>query len=209
MAVLFDLDGTLTDPEEGIVSCIRFALSKLDIEIDESVQLTSWIGPPLQESFQSVCGDERLTEKAIALYRQRFSSVGLYENRLYAGVEGCLKALFDRDIPMYVVTSKPTVYAERIIKYFELESYFERVYGSHLDGKLSDKTSLLKHVLQSEGLDAVEVTMVGDRKFDIIGAKNNGIKSIGVLWGYGTEQELREAGADKIYQRPSQLIDLQ
>ena len=216
MVVFFDLDGTLTDPKEGIVACIRFALLELGVEIDDRVPLESCIGPPLRESFLALCQDERLVEKAVALYRQRFSSVGLYENYLYDGIEDCLRRLKLRRLKhkatsIYVVTSKPTMYAEQIVKHFNLQGYFQRVYGSNLDGTLCNKTELLEYVLKSEKIDLSELTseamMVGDRKFDVVGAKNNKMRAIGVLWGYGTEQELRDAGADEICRHPSQLYE--
>jgi phosphoglycolate phosphatase len=207
MYVFFDLDGTLTDPKEGIVACIRFALSSLNIEIDEDVKLETFIGPPLRDTFRQLCENEILAEKAVNLYRERFSNTGLYENRLYDGIEECLESLIGKVRSNYVVTSKPTGFSERIVEHFNISEHFEVVYGSNLDGSLGDKTELLAHVLNSEGINPEDAVMIGDRKFDVIGAKNHGIRSIGVLWGYGSEQELREAGAESICENPLQLHD--
>ncbi len=205
MYVFFDLDGTLTDPKEGIVACIEYALSSLNIEIDDNVRLEAFIGPPLRETFRQLCGDDRLVETAVSLYRERFSDTGIYENRLYDGIEECLQGLVGKVRSNYVVTSKPTGFSERIVEHFNISDHFEVVYGSHLDGSLGDKTELLAHVLSSEEIRPEEAVMIGDRKHDVIGARNHGIRSIGVLWGYGSEQELREAGADSICSNPHQL----
>lgn len=207
MFVFFDLDGTLTDPKEGIVACIQYALSSLNIEINEDVNLETFIGPPLRDTFRHLCRNDRLAEKAVSLYRERFSSTGLYENRLYDGIKECLESLVGNVRSNYVVTSKPTGFSERILEHFNIGEHFAVVYGSNLDGSLGDKTELLAHVLNSEGINPKDSVMVGDRKFDVIGARNHGIRSIGVLWGYGSEQELREAGANSICRSPSQLYD--
>jgi phosphoglycolate phosphatase len=153
MYVFFDLDGTLTDPKEGIVACIQFALSSLNIEIDEDVKLETFIGPPLRDTFRQLCENEILAEKAVNLYRERFSNTGLYENRLYDGIEECLESLIGKVRSNYVVTSKPTGFSERIVEHFNISEHFEVVYGSNLDGSLGDKTELLAHVLNSEGIN--------------------------------------------------------
>lgn len=205
MYVFFDLDGTLTDPKQGIIACIQYALSSLDIEIDENVKLESFIGPPLRDTFRQLCEDDRLVAKAVSLYRERFSNVGIYENRIYDGIEECLESLVGKVGANYVVTSKPTGFSERIVKHFKISDYFKVVYGSNLDGSLGDKTDLLAHVLSTEEINPQKAVMVGDRKHDVIGAKNHGVRSIGVLWGYGSEQELRKAGADSICDNPYKL----
>ena len=206
MHVLFDLDGTLTDPKEGIIACFMYALTSLEIETDQTKNLESYIGQPIREVFCELCGDE-LAEKSIVIYRERFSTIGLYENRLYDGIVECLDYLVDKVEALYVVTSKPTVYSEQIVKHFNIRDFFKVVYGSNLDGSLGDKTDLIKHVIETEGINPNDAVMIGDRKFDIIGAKNHGIRTIGVLWGFGTEQELNEAGADRICGHPSCLHD--
>jgi phosphoglycolate phosphatase len=207
MHVFFDLDGTLTDPREGIVACIQYALSSLEIEVDRNINLESFIGPPLLETFRQLCGDDRLAEKAVALYRERFSDIGLYENFLYDGIAGCLDKLKAQVQSIFVVTSKPTVYSKRIVEHFDIQKYFRTVYGSNLDGSLVDKTELLEYVLKSERIDPLDAIMVGDRKFDIIGAKHHGIKTVGVSWGYGSIRELQDAGADSICHHPDELYE--
>jgi phosphoglycolate phosphatase len=207
MYVFFDLDGTLTDPKEGILACLRFALSSLHIEIDETFNLETYIGPPLRDTLRQLCENDGLAEQAIDFYRERFSRIGLYENRLFDGIEECLESLAGKTRSNYVVTSKLTVFSIRIVEHFNIHEHFKVVYGSNPDGSLGDKTELLAHVLKSEGIDSRDCVMIGDRMFDIIGARNHGIRSIGVLWGYGSEQELREAGADSICETPGHLHD--
>ncbi|MFT7285991.1 MAG: phosphoglycolate phosphatase [Halieaceae bacterium] len=207
MNVFFDLDGTLTDPAEGIVSCIQHALASLHIDIDEREDLESFIGPPLQQTLRYLCGSDELAERAVGLYRERFARVGLYENRLHEGIRECLEGLVSAGRCCYVVTSKPTGFSKRIVEHFEIHPYFKAVYGSNLDGTLGDKADLLAHVLREEKIEPAEAVMIGDRKFDIAGARHHGMRSIGVLWGYGSERELQEAGADSICDNPERLID--
>ena len=204
MHVLIDLDGTLTDSKPGIVACIRHALEQLEIRIDADLDLEPYIGPPLGDLFTDICADIDV-EQAIRIYRERFSSIGLFENSVYEGIEACLEKLSTRAESLYVATSKPTIYSERIVSHFGLDQYFKLIYGSHLDGRLSNKVELLSHLLQQENISAADAVMIGDRKFDIVGARSNSIRSIGVLWGYGSEQELRDAGADDLCQHPDQL----
>lgn len=205
MHVLFDLDGTLTDPQEGITTCIRHALSQLNIEIDPVVDLTSYIGPPLHKTFQTLCEGTDLAETAISLYRERYSELGLYENEVYEGIPECLEQLMGVAESIHVATSKPTVFSERIIDHFELTQYFNKVYGSKLDGSLSDKTELIKHIIDQESLPPKNTVMLGDRRFDMIGAKNHGLKTVGVLWGYGSREELIESRADSLCARPGEI----
>jgi phosphoglycolate phosphatase len=207
MNILFDLDGTLTDPKIGIIACIRFALSKLDIEIDKDINLESFIGPPLRDTFRELCGNDEIAENAVSIYRERFSTKGLFENQVYDGIPECLNRLIEKADSIHVATSKPTIYSERIIEHFDLSRYFNLVYGSNLDGSLSDKTDLLRHIIESEDLLPRHTVMIGDRSFDIIGAKNHGIRAIGVLWGYGTEDELSNAGADGLCNHPDEIYD--
>ncbi len=204
MHVLIDLDGTLTDSKPGIVACLRHALEQLEVGIDDDFDLEPYIGPPLRDVFTSLCGDID-SEQAIRIYRERFSTTGLYENSVYDGIEACLEKLSARAESLYVATSKPTIYSERIISHFGLDQYFKMIYGSHLDGRLGNKAELLSHLLQRENISASDTVMIGDRKFDITGARSNSIRSIGVLWGYGSEQELRDAGADDLCRHPDQL----
>ena len=205
MNLLFDLDGTLTDPGPGIIGCIEYALRGLDRDPADYPGLERFIGPPLYDSFLEMLGGEEEAHAAVELYRERFGSVGLFENRLYDGIEACLAELASHGCRMMVATSKPRVFASRIIEHFTLGTYFEAVYGSELDGRLSGKPDLVAHILEAAGLEKAETVMIGDRSHDIAGAKANGIHSVGVLWGYGSFQELAEAGADRLCDSPFTL----
>lgn len=207
MHVFFDLDGTLTDPKQGFVRSVQFALSELNIELDPDINLESYIGPPLHDTFSKLCGDSNSAEAAISLYRERYAEIGLYENELYEGITECLDQIFGTAESIHVATSKPTVFSRQIIEHFELDQYFNVVFGSNLDGSLSDKTELLEHVLGTQGIAPQNAVMIGDRRFDMIGAKNHGIRALGVLWGYGSEEELKNAGADGICTHPNEIYD--
>jgi len=204
-AICFDLDGTLTDPKLGITNCIRHALERLDREAPPADDLTWCIGPPLLESFATLLGDRDEAEQALALYRERFSTVGLYENAVYPGIPDVLAACRQAGYRLVVATSKPTVYARRILDHFGLSRCFEAVCGSELDGTRSDKTELLRWVLAEHDIDAASATMIGDRRHDIIGARNNGMHAIGVTYGYGSRDELTAAEADLIVDCPGEL----
>jgi len=208
MNLLFDLDGTLTDPFTGITKCISYALGMLDRELPPRESLHWCIGPPLKDSFAKLLAsdDDALTEMAVAFYRERFGTVGLFENEVYDGIPEALESLEENGHALYVATSKPAVYAERIIDHFALRRYFKRIYGSELNGTRSDKTSLIFHILQKESIVASETSMIGDRKHDIIGAKENGIYGFGVLWGYGTKDELKNSGAHAFFKTPGDLV---
>ena len=203
--VFFDLDGTLTDPREGMVNCFEYALERLGIEVDPTVRLETFIGPPLHDSFRELCGGEARVEEAVACYRERFATLGLYENRVYDGIPQALAALAGKAASIHVVTSKPTPFAIRIVEHFAIDHHFDAVYGSHLDGRLGDKIELIADVLAREGIEPARAVMIGDRKFDMLGAKNHGIRALGVLWGYGTKEELLAAGADALCEHPREI----
>jgi len=207
MNLLFDLDGTLTDPFTGITKCISYALDRLGRKLPSRQSLGWCIGPSLKSSFAKLLAsdDDALTEKAVAFYRERFGTVGLFENEVYDGIVEVLEDLQKNGHTLYVATSKPVVYAERIIGHFGLQRYFKRVFGSELDGTRSDKTSLISHILQRELIAPSETSMIGDREHDIIGAKENGIYGFGVLWGYGTKDELENSGARAFFRTPREL----
>ena len=150
-------------------------------------------------------GSSELAGKAIDLYRQRFSTLGMYENRVYDGIPEALAALKNQGARLFVATSKPHVYATKILQHFALDTPFETVFGSELDGTRTDKTDLLKYALEITAIPGPRATMIGDRKHDIIGAKNNAMKSVAVLYGYGTRQELEAAGADRILAEPGDV----
>jgi phosphoglycolate phosphatase len=207
LRILFDLDGTLTDPKEGIVRCLRFALDKLDVRHDPHDGLEWVIGPPLRESLAKILGPAhaQLVDSALAVFRQRFATIGLFENAVYDGIADSLARLaVDNDL--YLATSKPAVFARQILDHFALSRYFCGVYGSELDGTRSNKAELLRHLLDEEQIAAADAVMIGDREHDIIAAKQNGLPGVGVLWGYGSEAELRAAGAARLLSHPSELL---
>ena len=190
--LLFDLDGTLTDPFEGITRSIQYALEKMSARVPEAEELRWCIGPPLWDSFSVLLetdGQSKL-DRAVALYRERYTVTGLYENTLIPGIPETLSALKSAGYKLHVCTSKPHAYAGKIVEHFELMPYFGTVYGAELDGTRSHKTELIAHVLATEGITASEALMIGDRKHDLIGAKANQVAGIGVLWGYGSQEEL-------------------
>jgi len=205
-AIYFDLDGTLTDPKAGITRSIQYALQKLDHPTMPTEDELTWcIGPPLRTSFVKLLGD-RAADRAVALYRERFSDVGLYENRVYDGISEVLTTLRTSGHRLFVATSKPHVFAERIIDHFGLRDHFERVFGSELDGTRVDKSHLLEYALKQASVDPSKTLMIGDRSHDMVGAKNNGMTGIGVLYGYGSRDELLEAGAHHVCATPGAIL---
>lgn len=195
---LFDLDGTLTNPELGITSCIAFALEHLRAPVPARDELKGWIGAPLKASFAEHLSSEAMAEEALTHYRRRFVDIGMFENEPYPGIHEALGAIrpgFDR---MLVVTSKPTAFARPIIEHFAMGDYFEEIHGSELDGRNTDKAELMAQVVRQHGLDSRSTTMIGDRRFDVRAARAEGLRSIGVLWGFGDREELTSAGADRI-----------
>jgi phosphoglycolate phosphatase len=205
-AIFFDLDGTLTDPKIGITRSIQYALQKLDLPVPPQDELTWCIGPPLRDSFVALLGDSR-ADLAVTLYRERFGDVGLYENAVYPDIEHILGALQQSHGRLFVATSKARVFAERIIEHFGLGRYFEHVFGAELDGTRVHKSDLLAYALDETGVAASRALMVGDRSHDIIGAKNNGMDALGVLYGYGSREELIEAGASHVCASPRAVLD--
>jgi phosphoglycolate phosphatase len=205
--IYFDLDGTLTDPKPGITRSIQYALARLGQAVPSEDELTWCIGPPLHASLKTLVGSDALADQALLLYRERFSDVGLFENETYGGIEQTLAALSTTSERMFVATSKPAVYANRIIDHFGLRRYFERVFGSELDGTRVDKRDLLRYALDAAKVDPRMAIMIGDRSHDVIGARTNGMTAIGVLYGYGSEDELRSAGAHHICATHPELLD--
>ena len=206
-AIYFDLDGTLTDPKPGITRSIQYALQKLDHPtIPTEDELTWCIGPPLRASFVRLLGAETSADLAVSYYRERFSDVGLYENGVYEGIGDVLTSLCASGHRLFVATSKPHVFAERIIDHFGLRDHFERVFGSELDGTRVDKSHLLEYALKQASVDPGKTLMIGDRSHDMVGAKNNGMKGIGVLYGYGSRDELLDAGAQHVCATPAAIL---
>ncbi len=205
--IFFDLDGTLTDPKPGITGSIQYALQKLELPVPTQDELTWCIGPPLRASFVTILGGESLADRAVALYRERFADVSLYENSVYPDIEHVLAALRASPRRLFVATSKPRIFAKRIIDHFGLTGHFEYVFGSELDGTRVNKSELLAYAIDNTGVDASQALMIGDRSHDMVGARNNGIRGIGVLYGYGSEQELVEAGASHLCASPRALLE--
>ncbi|HET7884732.1 MAG TPA: HAD family hydrolase [Bradyrhizobium sp.] len=191
----FDLDGTLTDPKPGITGCIQYALDRLGFVAPPADDLIWCIGPPLHASMKKFVGTDELATRAVELYRERFGDVGLFENEVYDGIEQTLSDVAATGRRLFVATSKPKVYADRIIAHFGLSRHFERVFGSELDGTRTDKAELLAYALAETHTDPRRAIMIGDRSHDMIGARKNGMKAIGVLYGYGSLTELTDAGA--------------
>ena len=202
--IFFDLDGTLTDAGPGIKACINYALNKMNFK--KLGMDSDWVvGPSLWGTFKKLGIPEENLNEAVNLYRERYNVKGYLENSVYLGIPGQLAMLLEMGYVLSLATSKPTVSASAILEYFDLTRYFSYEFGSNLDGSLSDKSILLKHALAVTGFEPNNALMIGDRQYDIIGAKSNLIKSVGVSYGYGSTNELREAGADLIVEKPAEL----
>lgn len=204
-AVLFDLDGTLTNPFLGISSSMQHALRELGHEPPHADDLRRYIGPPLQVTFREILGDDVRATTALGLYRARYGEVGKFENELIPGIVEVLEALSADGYRLFVATSKLETYSIDIVGHFGLAGFFERVHGSQLDGSRADKGELIGHILETEGLDPRRTVMIGDRLHDAHGAARHDVPTIGVLWGFGDRVELDEAGAVHIAQNPAEL----
>ncbi len=208
--LLFDLDGTLTDPKEGICTCVQYALASFGIQEPDLDKLEPFIGPPLKESFMQFYDmNEEQAQAAVEKYRERFRDTGIFENRLYDGIPQMLRTLNSKGMFLAVASSKPTVFVERILEHFGIRSYFKAVVGSELDGTRTEKNEVVEEALRQLFGDAPveknKVYMIGDRRFDIEGAKAQGVDSVGVTYGYGGMEELREARADYIVRSVEEL----
>ena len=202
--IFFDLDGTLTDAGPGIKACINYALNKMNFK--KLGMDSDWVvGPSLWGTFKKLGIPEENLNEAVNLYRERYNVKGYLENSVYVDIPGQLAMLLEMGYVLSLATSKPTVSASAILEYFDLTRYFSYEFGSNLDGSLSDKSILLKHALAVTGFEPNNALMIGDRQYDIIGAKSNLIKSVGVSYGYGSANELREAGADLLIEKPAEL----
>ncbi len=198
--ILFDFDGTLTYSGIGITNSVMYALKKYGIEVSDRSQLYRFIGPPLLNSFENYYGfSEEKSKISVEYYREYYRDKGIFENFLYDGVEDLLKTLKDNNKILIVATSKSEVFAKQVLEYFNNAQYFTCIAGSNIDGKRTKKDEVIKYALESCNIiDLLKVIMIGDREHDIIGAKKVGIDSIGVLFGYGDRNELKEAGVDFI-----------
>lgn len=204
--ILFDLDGTITDPKIGITKSFQYALQHFGIQVDNLDALEPVIGPPLKKSFSEFYHlSEDQIERAIEKYRERFSTVGLYENEIYDGMENLLKELSEAGYILEIASSKPTVFVEKICEHFKIKQYFTHIVGSFLDGRRGEKEEVVEEAIRLSKATPDHIIMVGDRIYDVIGAHKKGIAVIGVSYGYGGRQELEEAGADVIVDTVAQL----
>lgn len=208
--VLFDLDGTLTDPGEGITNSVMHSLKYYGIEETDRAKLYKFIGPPLWESYEVFYGfsHEKAIE-AVEHYREYYKVKGIYENLLYDGVKDMLEALYNKGVKILVATSKPETFAKIILDYFDIAKYFTFIGGAAMDGSRVNKDDVIKYTLEmAEVTDVKSCVMVGDRLHDILGAKAHSMDSIGVLYGYGSLDELKNAGADFIAAAPMDVCDI-
>ena len=189
--VLFDLDGTLTDPREGITRSIQYGLSKMGIDEPDLTQLEHFIGPPLLQAFMATYGfDEAKAWEAMGFYRERFAVTGLYENEVFEGVTPLLETLVGQGRQLFIATSKPQIYAREIARHFDFAKHFKVIYGSELDGTRTNKVELIRHLMAEQGLNPAHTLMIGDRKHDLIGARDNGLDAAAVGYGFGSFEEL-------------------
>lgn len=208
-AIFLDLDGTLLDPMEGITLSIQHALRELGMEdVPEQDELTWCIGPSLWSSFSVLLGEHANLDEAVGLYRERYTDTGMYEAEVYDGVGEMLMALRETGLPLFIATSKPHSYANTIADHFGIGQFIDGLLGSELDGTHSDKAELLAHALAETGADPYKSLMIGDRRFDIEGARANDVRSIGALWGYGGLEELRQADADAMAGEPEEVAEI-
>lgn len=208
--ILFDLDGTLTDSGEGITKSVQYAIEKLGMGEYPLEELRSFVGPPLMEQFMSFCAiSQERAKEAVQYYRERYSLVGLYENRPYEGIQQLLKELKEQGYRLGVASSKPEYFVDKILKYFSLDGYFDVVVGSELSGQRTGKAEVVEEALRRLGVSdkRQEVVLVGDRKYDVLGARTMGIDCVAVSYGYGDMQELKEARPVRIAQTVEELAD--
>ncbi|WP_170923056.1 HAD family hydrolase [Candidatus Enterococcus palustris] len=208
--ILFDLDGTITDSGEGIIHSVIYALKKLNIAVPDSTELYSFIGPPLNDTFKnSYHLDDESTEQAVSYYREYYQAKGMYENRIYKGIPKVLADLKQAGCNVYIATSKPEIYAKQILAHFDLAHYFDGIYGASLDGERSKKGDVIRYALNEANLTQLkEIIMIGDRSHDILGAKENELDCIGVLYGFGNKAELEKSGADYIVSTPEEIEEI-
>jgi len=209
--ILFDLDGTIMNTKEGITKCAAHALKHYGIYVEDLDSLDFFIGPPLHKSFEEFYGfDEKKAAEATALYRERYRDIGVYKCKPYTGIEEALKCLCESGYRLAIATSKPEVFAKQIMERFQLAKYFVSVIGSLLDNSRSAKKEVIEEAFAQLEVGTVyeksEILMVGDRKHDIIGAKQTGIEALGVKYGFARENELEDAGADYIAEQPEDIV---
>lgn len=209
--ILFDLDGTLTDSGPGIMNCVKYAFEKMNITDYDPAVLRTFIGPPLDQRFRELLGlSDEEARQAVCTFRERYHDTGVWENSVYEGIPEVLTLLRCSGKKLAVATSKPQVLADMVLNRFELADFFDVICGSRADGKKAEKLTILQEVLSVTGYEDKKdrVVLVGDTKYDALGAKAIGIDCVGVSYGYGTEEELKENGAVKICKTPGELVYL-
>lgn len=209
-AILFDLDGTLTESGEGITKCVQYALEKLGKPESDLKKLEVFIGPPLMEQFMKYAGlDEETARRAVEYYRERYSTIGIFENRPYPGVEEMLQELKRKKYLLAVASSKPEYFVKQILDYFHLTEYFDEIVGSELNGSRTNKTEVIEETLRRLGLDKhrEQVIMVGDKEHDVLGARAAGLECVAVSYGYGTEEELTAAQPLQTVSSTEEILD--
>lgn len=208
--ILFDLDGTLTDSREGIINCVKYALEAFNRPVPSENELLQFIGPPLVEGFQNIAGmSMEEAVEATSKYRERYSVIGLFENKLYEGIADVLARLKKGGYEISLATSKPEEYSHRILEHFGIKKYFDEIVGSTLDGSRGRKADVIREVFRRMEIPEEEkkdVIMIGDRKHDILGAKECGIASLGVYYGFAPEHELEDYQADYIIHKVEELV---
>lgn len=206
-SVLFDLDGTLTDSGEGIINCVIPALKHFGLPVPSREALRVFVGPPLQDSFIQHGVPANKAEEAVAVYRSRYVPIGMFENTPYPGIRELLEALTASGHKLYIATSKPEGMSREILDHFDLSKYFTMICGASMDFSRNTKEAVIAYLLEQSG-ESENMVMVGDTKFDILGAKHHGIPAIGVSWGYGKVEDMVAAGAETIADTPRQLLEL-
>lgn len=208
LTLLFDQDGTLANSGPGIKRCAKMVLDKYGI-IKQDSDLNVFVGPPLKDSFLNFGIKEEDLDDAVALYRKEYNSKGVYENKIYDGIEDILKTLKNDKFPIYIVTSKPKDMAKEVVNYFNISQYFINIYGTDPNSKrVQPKSELVKECIDDIKNNNSKFVMIGDTKFDINAAKANNILSIGCLWGYGSEESIRNSQPDYIVNKPSDILYL-
>lgn len=205
--ILFDLDGTLTDSGEGIINCAILALEHFGLPIPDRETLRVFVGPPLHETFIKFGVPADKADEAVAVYRSRYVPIGMFENAPYPGIRELLDALKKQGHKLYVATSKPEWMAQEILKKFQLDSYFDLICGATMDTSRTEKSQVIAYLLEQTG-DVSHAVMVGDTKYDVIGASAHSIPTIGVSWGYGTVEDMQSAGAAAIAYTTQELLEL-
>lgn len=205
--ILFDLDGTLTDSGEGIINCVVFALEHYGLPVPSKAELRSVVGPPLHDTLARYGVPKEKLDEAVTVFRSRYNPIGIYENVPYPGIREALEELKREGYKLCVATSKPEEMANRVLRHFDLAGYFDMVCGGTLDESRSSKSEVIAYLLEQNGR-ADNTLMVGDTKFDVIGAAAHGIPTIGVAWGYGETADMEAAGAKAIAQTPEHLVEL-